>query len=66
MNYGSLIYNKILISFSFFVFDFQKENRTLCFPLNYYFVFWCALYYKMIFVMRLSDSVSFSVYLKIF
>ena len=28
--------------------------------------FWCVLYYKLLLFMRLSDSVSFSVYMNIF
>ena len=42
--------------FSFFVFVFG----------NVFVYFWCVLYYKLLFLMSLSDSVWFSVYMKTF
>ena len=32
---------------------------------NVFLYCWCVLYYKLLFLMRLSDSVYFSVYIKI-
>ena len=63
MKYGSLIYNEI------------KKDETLAFldcsclggfVRNGFVYCWCGLFYKLIFLMRLSYSVSFSVYMKIF
>ena len=33
---------------------------------NVFLYFWCVLYYKLLCLMRLSDSVSFSVYMNIY
>ena len=32
---------------------------------NIFVYFWCVLYYELLFLMRVSDAVSFSVYMKI-
>ena len=57
MNYGNLIYKEI----SFGKFFFSRFRKMWVFG-NVCLYFWCSLYYKLLFLMRLSDSVSFSVY----
>ena len=56
MNYGNLRYNKIKVWF------FEK----CWFWGNELVYVGCVLYYELLFLIRLSDSVSFSVYMKIF
>ena len=57
MNYAILIYN----------ISKKLEYLDLFRKLGYDFGFcWCVLYYELLFLMRLSDSVYFSVYRKRF
>ena len=60
MNYGILIYNRIFSFLEIFQFFASFVLLEMCL---YY---WCVLYYELLFLMRLSDSVSFSVYRNIF
>ena len=55
MDYGNLIYNKII----FEVFEKVRcfENVWICWTCIFY--FWCVLYYKLLILLRLSDSVYF-------
>ena len=59
MNYGNLIYDKIKIYFVE-----QVRCGAMCW--NVFVYLWCVLYYTLLFLMRPWDSLSFSVYMKIF
>ena len=63
MNYASLIErNKtLMLSICLYI-----VYRDFCNFRNMLFNFGCALYYKLLFQIRLSDSVLFSVYMNIF
>ena len=50
----------------FGIFDFFKYFRSFEIVVNAFYYYWCVLYYKLLFLMRISDSVSFSVYMNIF
>ena len=58
MSYGNLIYNKIKTWFFQYFRTFWDFRKCIL-------VLLVCLYYKFIFLMRLSDSVSFSVYMTI-
>ena len=65
MNYGNMICNKIKV----YLFIRSKKSERfdhfwIC--LNIFLYCWCLLYYTLLFLMRLSDWVSFSVYMEIF
>ena len=59
MNYGVLVYSKNKLLKLLKLFDcFEKLDLGG----NILLYCWCVLYYKLLFLMRLSDSLSFSVY----
>ena len=60
MSYGTLISNKL------FVFEVFEHVRTFLISGNVLLYCWCVWYYSFEFLMRLSESVSFSVYINIF
>ena len=57
MNYVILIYNKNE------TFDFFENVRCWGMFGNVFVYCWCVLYYKLLFLLRFSDSVTFSVYM---
>ena len=52
MNYGLSIYNKIRFIYLYFL---DVSDFSIFLNGNIFAYCWCALYYKLIFLMRLSD-----------
>ena len=62
MNYGVYTYYKIKND----IFEIDRSVSTFSKVSNVFWHCWCILYYKLLFLISDSDSLSFSVYRNIF